>query len=175
MIKIGIDIMGGDFAPLATLEGAADVATKLHSDTHLVLVGDEKIIREKIAIDDYPNLSIFHTDEVIGMHEHPVKALQSKPNSSLAQGFKLLAKQEINAFASAGHSGAVMVGAMNSLKVVEGLLRPCIAIAFALPNGKRNILLDAGINADCKPEVLAQFGTLGSLYSQKVFGVETKV
>lgn len=172
MTRIGIDIMGGDYAPHTTLEGVLKAVSQLNSSTHLVLIGDEGIINKDLKVEDYPNLSIFHASEVIGMDEHPIKALQSKPNSSLAQGFGLLAQKKIDAFASAGHSGAIMVGAMHSVKLIEGIMRPCVATAFPLQDGSKNILLDVGINADCKPEVMVQFGKLGAIYAKSVFGLD---
>lgn len=174
MVKIGIDIMGGDYAPLATLEGVVLALDKLGPQTGLCLVGDEEAINDhlqKANIKD-DRLQIVPTTEVIEMGEHPIKALQKKRNSSMAVGFGLLAHKKIDAFASAGHSGAVMIGAIHSVKQIESVWRPCVASAFPLPNGNKNILLDVGINVDCKPEMLVQFAKLGSVYAHQVFNVE---
>ena len=111
--------------------------------------------------------------ETIGMHEHPTKALKEKPNSSIAIGFGLLQKGKSDAFISAGNTGAMMVGALYSVKAIDGILRPTIATPMPRQDGKFNFLLDSGINADCKPEHLVQFAQLGSLYSYHVLGVES--
>jgi glycerol-3-phosphate acyltransferase PlsX len=104
------------------------------------------------------------------MHEHPTKALKEKPNSSIAIGFGALQQGKADAFLSAGNTGAMMVGAMYSVKTIEGILRPTIASPLPRTDGGFNLLLDVGINADCKPEHLVQFAVLGSIYVQRVFG-----
>lgn len=167
--------MGGDYAPHATLEGVVKALDKINSTSQLVLIGDEHAIHDYLGdkATKSSNITIAPSTEVIQMNEHPVRAFQQKRDSSLAIGFGLLAKQEINAFASAGHSGAVMIGAMHSVKQIEGVWRPCVATPFPLPNGKKNILLDVGINVDCKPEMLVQFAKLGSVYAQQIYGIDS--
>src|SRR5690606_5639628 len=110
--------------------------------------------------------------EVIGMNEHPTKALKEKQQSSIAVGFGMLQMQKTDAFISAGNTGAMMVGAMYSVKTIEGIQRPTIASPIPRTDGKFNLLLDVGANADCKPENLLQFAQLGSLYVEHVYGVQ---
>jgi glycerol-3-phosphate acyltransferase PlsX len=104
------------------------------------------------------------------MNEHPTKALKEKPQSSISIGFHLLQSKKIDAFISAGNTGAMMVGAIYSIKLIEGILRPTISTILPRENGSLGLLLDVGINADCKPENLVQFAVLGSLYSQYIMG-----
>ena len=108
--------------------------------------------------------------QVIGMHEHPTKALKEKQQSSIAIGFHLLAKGSTDAFISAGNTGAMLVGALYSIKAIPGVLRPTISSMIPKDNGGAGILVDVGLNADCKPEQLNQFAILGSLYSQHILG-----
>src|SRR5690606_32921571 len=116
--------------------------------------------------------SFIHAPENISMHEHPTKAITQKPNSSIAKGFDLLKQGEIDSFASAGSTGAMLVGAVFSVKTIPGVIRP--AIATNVPKIKQGfgILLDVGANADCKPEMLPQFGLLGSLFAEHVYGID---
>lgn len=175
MTNIGIDIMGGDSAPKVTLEGSAKVLPLLGDDTCLHLIGPEEIINDFLVSNGLENdnrLKVIHAPEAIGMDEHPVKALQQKKNSSMAVGFGMLALKKIDGFASAGNSGAVMVGALNALKPIEGVMRPCVVSAFPQKNDSHNILVDVGINVDAKPEMLVQFAKLGEVYARLVYGVE---
>ncbi len=173
-MKLGIDIMGGDFAPRETTLGAILAHNELPSDVELVLIGDENLIRpilKEKGVDE--NLfTIIHTTEVIGMGEHPTKALPQKPNSSIAIGFSLLKEGKLDAFSSAGNTGAMLVGAMFSVKVIPGILRPAITTVLPKEDGSVGILLDVGANADCKPEVLYQFGVLGSLFAEHVYNIK---
>jgi len=118
------------------------------------------------------NLHIVHAEQVIEMHEHPTKALKEKQQSSIAIGFHLLASGKVDAFISAGNTGAMMVGALFSIKAIEGVSRPTIGAYIPRENGSLGLLLDAGINADCKPENLNQFAILGSLFAEHILGVE---
>jgi glycerol-3-phosphate acyltransferase PlsX len=174
-MKIGIDMMGGDFAPLETVKGIKQFLNSASSDPdiHLVLIGDQAQVlplldTEAISPDRF---SIVHAPEIIDMHEHPTKALKGKPNSSINIGFQLLAKEEIDAFISAGNTGAMMVGAMYSIKAIDGIQRPTISTVLPRENGSRGLILDVGINSDCKPENLLQFAILGSLYSKHILGI----
>jgi glycerol-3-phosphate acyltransferase PlsX len=106
------------------------------------------------------------------MHDHPTRAIPQKPNSSIAVGFDLLAKKEIDAFASTGNTGAMLVGSIYKINTVPGIIRPCITTTLPGFDGSKSILLDVGSNADCKADVLYQFGVLGSLYVKNLYGVE---
>ena len=117
-------------------------------------------------------MHFIQADEVIGYHEHPTKALKEKQKSSISIGFHLLATGKIDAFISAGNTGAMLVGAMFSIKAIPGVLRPTIATVMPKLNGSTGVLLDVGLNADCKPEQLNQFAILGSLYAEHILGIK---
>lgn len=173
-MKIGIDIMGGDYAPDATISGAILAYRELPKDISIVLVGDENIIlpilQEKGI--DRGVFKIVHTTEVIGMGEHPTKALSQKQNSSISVGFQLLKEKEIDAFAGTGNTGAMLVGAIYSVKSVQGVIRPCITSLLPKEMGGKGVILDVGTNADCKPDVLYQFGILGSIFAELIYGIK---
>ena len=173
-MRIGLDISGGDFAPKATIDGALLAREVLSNDVTIVLLGDEEIIRSEFAkrgkvLDGF---EVVHAPEVITYHDHPTRAIPKKPNSSIAIGFDLLAKANLDVFASTGNTGAMLVGAMYKLNTVPGIIRPCITSTLPAMDGSQAILLDVGSNADCKADVLYQFAVLGALYSQHVHGVE---
>ncbi len=173
-MNIGLDMMGGDFAPLEAAKGIRLYLTEHKAPVTLFLFGDEAqltplVQQEKISAD---KIKIVHAPQVIGMHEHPTKALKEKQQSSIAVGFHYLASHKIDAFISAGNTGAMLVGAMFSIKVIEGVLRPTIATVIPKENGNTGILLDVGLNADCKPENLNQFAVLGSLYAKHILDIE---
>lgn len=173
-MRIGLDILGGDFAPEATTLGAILAKQALGSEAELVLIGDEpKIVeilqREGASKDDF---TIVHAPEVIGMGEHPTKAFAKKPNSSITVGYGLLKQGQIDVFASSGNTGAMLVGAMYTVKAVSGVIRPSITSVIPKEDGGVGIILDVGINADCKPDVLYQFGILGSLLAEHIFNID---
>ena len=173
-MRIGIDIMGGDYAPQKTVHGAILALNELTSDTKIVLFGREsEIISELIQHNiNANNFEIINCTDVIDMGEHPTKAFKSKPNSSIAKGFEYLAKGKIDGFASAGNTGAMFVGGYYSVKAITGVLRPAISTLIPREDGGVTVLLDVGANADCKPDVLYQFGILGSLFSEHVCGIK---
>ena len=113
-----------------------------------------------------------HAPQVIEMHEHPTRALKEKQKSSIAVGFQLLATNQIDAFISAGNTGAMLVGSLYNLKPIEGVLRPAISTIIPKENGSTGLLLDVGLNSDCKPEHLNQFATMGTVYAQNIMGIE---
>ena len=172
-IRIGIDIMGGDFAPQATTEGAILAQKELNNNVDLFLIGNEKVIlsilKEKGI--DCTLFNIINAPDVIEMGDHPTKAFAKKPNSSIAVGFQLLKEGVIDGFASAGNTGAMFVGGYMSVKPIAGVLRPCISSVLPKEDGGVNVILDVGANADCKPDVLYQFGILGSLFAEYVCGI----
>jgi glycerol-3-phosphate acyltransferase PlsX len=174
-MKIGFDVMGGDFAPKEAIAGAVQAYHELNSGERIVLFGDKDmvlpLIKEHGLAEDA--FDYVHTSEVIGMGEHPTKAITQKRNSSIAVGFTMLAQKQIDAFVSAGNTGAMLVGAMFSVKPIEGVIRPCVTAIIPKPNGKFGLLLDAGANADCKPDVLYQFGVLGHLMAKNIMGIES--
>lgn len=171
-MKIGVDAMGGDHAPEAVVLGAILAQKQLSADQRIVLFGDEKqivsLLKRENANPD--NFDIVNSTEVIEMCENPAKAFTKKPDSSISNGFKALATKQIDGFASAGSTGAMLVGAMYTVKQVSGIIRPSIASFIPVSEKKFNLLLDVGLNPDCKPEVLYQYGILGSLYAKFVLG-----
>jgi len=126
-MKIGLDVMGGDFAPGATVAGAILALKDLPPADRIVLIGLQDIILEELSkhgVD--PSLfDIVHATEVIGMGEHPTHAILRKPDSSIGVGFKCLKNKSIDAFASAGSSGAMLVGSIYSVNNIQGVIRPC--------------------------------------------------
>jgi glycerol-3-phosphate acyltransferase PlsX len=177
-MKIGLDIMGGDYAPKAAVLGAIEAYKALPAGQELVLVGNKEVAVSILQENDFnpDHFGFVHTTEVIGMGEHPTKAISQKPDSSIAKGYRLLKEGEIDAFSSAGNTGAMLVGAMFSVKTIPGVLRPALTAIVPKLKGGLGILLDVGANADCKPDMLLQFGLLGSLFAQAVYNIsEPKV
>lgn len=173
-MKIALDAMGGDFAPDCTVEGAILASKELPEGNVLVLTGPEPklqdLFQQKGGVPS--NVEIFHADEVIEMGEHPTKALSQKPNSSIAVGYGLLKQGAVKAFCSAGNTGAMHVGAMFTIKSIEGVIRPGIAGFVPKESGGFGVILDVGANADCKPDVLSQFAEIGSIYAENVFEID---
>ncbi|HRO83240.1 MAG TPA: phosphate acyltransferase PlsX [Niabella sp.] len=174
-MNIGIDMMGGDYAPLEAVKGIARYFSEnQREDVHLFLFGNADAITPHITsynISD-AKITLVPTTQVIDMHEHPTKALKEKTDSSIAIGFKYLATGKIDAIMSAGNTGAMLVGAMFSIRPVEGVLRPTISSIIPQQNGGTGLLLDVGINSDCKPEQLNQFAIMGSVFSENILGVK---
>ncbi len=173
-MKIGLDIMGGDYAPKATVLGAIEARKSLLPEQKLVLIGDEAVAHDLLQQQGVsPDLFEFvHTTEVIGMGEHPTKAIVQKPGSSISVGFKLLKEGAIQAFSSAGNTGAMLVGGMFSVKTIPGVVRPAMTTIVPKLKGGLGILLDVGANADCKPDNLLQFGILGSLLAESIYNIK---
>lgn len=172
-MKIGLDIMGGDFAPENCLDGAIDALKSLPADVRIVLIGDMAKAKAYLSGKQVAESHFDFVDapDVIEMGEHPTKALAQKPNSSISVGYKLLKENQIQSFASAGNTGAMLVGAMFSVKAVPGVIRPCITSILPKENGGFGIVLDVGTNADCKPDVLYQFAILGSVFAKEVYKI----
>jgi phosphate acyltransferase len=174
VMTIGLDMMGGDFAPLEAIKGTSEYLEQQASQTTLVLIGDESRLHPLISEYKIPpeKIKVVHADQVIDMHEHPTKALKEKKKSSIAIGFHLLASGKIDAFISAGNTGAMLVGALFSIKALEGVLRPTISTIIPKEDGGTGLLLDVGLNADCKPEQLNQFAVMGSVFAQTILGID---
>ncbi|WP_418669492.1 MULTISPECIES: phosphate acyltransferase PlsX [Alistipes] len=173
MLKIGVDAMGGDFAPEAAVQGAVLALEAIGPDSRIVLFGDEAKIKAVLEAEgcSAERFDIVATTEVIEMGDHPAKAFQAKADSSITVGFGYLAKGAIDGFASAGSTGAMMVGSMYAVKPIEGVIRPTISSIVPTIAGRPALLLDVGLNVDCKPEVLAQYGLIGSIYAEAVLGI----
>lgn len=174
-MNIALDMMGGDYAPLEAVKGISLFLAEGGSNISLTLIGDEAKVNELLLANAIPltNIAVIHAAQFIDMHEHPTKALREKQQSSIAIGFSLLAAGKTDAFISAGNTGAMMVGALFSIKAIEGVTRPTIGAYIPRENGTLGLLVDAGINADCKPENLTQFAILGSLYAEHILGYKT--
>lgn len=173
-LRIGVDAMGGDFAPEAVVKGVVESIALLQPTTQVVLFGDKERIEQLLADEGYKGnrIEIVPTTEVITMHDHPAKAFQTKTNSSIRKGFEYLKAGKIDGFASAGSTGAMMAGAMLTVGITEGVIRPAISAAIANVKGGYTLLLDVGLNVDCKPEVLCQYGLMGSIYAKDLWGLE---
>ncbi len=171
-MNILLDAMGGDYAPQEAIKGVKSFLSE-DATTTISLVGSEELcmpLLKEYEI-DLNRVSFIPSTQVIEMHEHPTKALKEKQNSSIAIGFQHLKEGNADAFISAGNTGAMLVGTAFSIKAIEGVLRPTIGSPAPKLNGGLGLLLDVGLNADCKPELLDQFAVLGSLYSQEVLGI----
>jgi glycerol-3-phosphate acyltransferase PlsX len=173
-VSIGIDMMGGDYAPLEAVKGVRAYLTSFSHPVNLLLIGNKAELENLLAEHDIssPLVSIIHADETIDMHEHPTRALKEKKKSSIAIGFHLLASGKMDAFISAGNTGAMLVGALFSIKALEGVIRPAISTIVPQADGSSALLLDVGLNADCKPEQLNQFAIMGAVYAQLVLGID---
>ena len=173
-MNIGLDMMGGDLAPLEAVKGVLQYLEEEDSPATLVLIGKKEQLDP--LLHEYPapidRFNIVHAEQVIDMHEHPTKALKEKQHSSIAIGFQLLAAGKTDAFISAGNTGAMMVGSLFSIKAIEGVLRPTIGAYMPREDGTLGLLVDAGLNADCKPENLNQFALLGSLFAKYILNFE---
>lgn len=169
MIRIALDAMGGDHAPMEIVRGARDAAHEL--GVHIILVGhEEKILKELDGEEVGEHISIVHAPEVVGMDEHPVSAIRKKKNSSIVVATKLVKEGAAAAVVSAGSTGAQMASSLFILGRISGVDRP--AISTLLPTAKGVlVLLDAGANVDCRPQHLKQFAVMGSLYAEKVLGL----
>ena len=179
MMKIVLDAMGGDNAPKVNVDGAID-ALREFDDIEIILVGPQELMEKTIgeyadqavcaAVRD--RLHIANATEVISTEEHPVMALRRKKDSTFNVGMDIVRRKEAQAFVSAGSTGAVMAGAMFKIGRIKGIDRPAIGAMLPVP-GRPMLLMDAGANTDCKPEWINQFAMMGSIYMNRVMGVET--
>jgi len=174
-MNIVLDMMGGDYAPDEATKGVQIFLSENHDPSiSLTLIGNEDLLLpllEKYQIKS-EKINVVHASEIIGMHEHPTKALKEKQQSSIAIGFHLLATGKTDAFISAGNTGAMMVGSLYSIKAITGVARPAIGAYMPRDNGKTSLLVDVGLNADCKPENLSQFALLGSLFAKYILNFD---
>lgn len=170
-MRVVIDAYGGDNAPLEIVKGAALASNELGVD--VTLTGNkteiEKIINDN-ALSFKGDLKIIHTEDVISMHDEPTTLLKAHSESSMALAFKELAEGNADAFVSAGSTGAVVVGGTLIIKRIKGIKRPALAGLIPSPQG-HYMLMDMGANAECRPEMLQQFGIMASVYLEKVEGI----
>ena len=173
-MKIILDAMGGDNAPMAPVLGAVQAAKDFGAQITLIGRGEEilRALKEK-GIDTLPQgVTVVHAEEVVDIHEDPAAAVRKKKNSSMMQGLKMLADGEGDAFISAGSTGALLSGATLIVKRVKGIRRAAMGPVMPNKAGGKTVILDCGANAECTPEFLLQFGIVGSLYAKKYLGVE---
>ena len=171
-MKIAVDAAGGDYAPHEIVKGAIKAADELGIE--IVLVGRKNVLRalsDKAL--DKTGVTIVDAKQVIDFNEHPIRALQSKPDSSIVVGINLVKSGEADAFVSAGNTGAVFGAALLNLGKVEGITRPAIGVFLDTISSRPALLVDAGANADCRPEHLMEFARLGSLYSRYMLKIDS--
>ena len=171
-MRIVVDAFGGDNAPLEIVKGAADASCQFK--TEITLTGNKETI-EKIIDENnlkfFGDLVIVNTDDVISMNDDPTTILKSHSNSSMALAFKELCDSKADAFVSAGSTGAIVVGGTLIVKRIKGIKRPALGGLIPSPDG-HYMLMDMGANAECRSEMLAQFGIMASVYLEKVEGIE---
>jgi len=170
-MRIAVDAMGGDHAPREIVAGAVEAARGLKDLTTLILVGPEEVLRQELKqYGTIPaKLVIRHASEVIGMEESPALAIRKKKDNSISRMMDMITAGEADAAVSAGNTGAMVVAATLKLRTLEGIQRP--AIATVMPtSGRPIVVIDAGANTDCTPEMLAEFGIMGSVYSREILG-----
>ncbi len=173
-MNIALDMMGGDFAPLEAVKGLKLYLQQVNpadGAANVLCVGNEAEVKPLLHQYGLEGVAVVHAPEVIGYNEHPTKALKEKQRSSIAIGFNLLATGKADAFISAGNTGAMLVGTMYTIKAIPGITRPTIATVVPTLHGGTSLLLDVGLNADCKPELLNQFAILGSLYAKHILNI----
>ncbi|MCL1792693.1 MAG: phosphate acyltransferase PlsX [Oscillospiraceae bacterium] len=172
-MKILLDVMGGDYAPVESVKGAALAVDEL--DLEVALVGDENKINRVIEENGLPkkNIEIIHAEKAITMEDDPISVVKENKDSSMGVCFRLLADDKggkLCAMVSAGNSGALLAGSTLVVKRINDIKRA--AIAVVLPYERKSLLIDAGANLDIKAEYLKQFGFMGSIYMKKIFGIE---
>ena len=170
-MKIGFDGMGGDHGPVETVKGAIDALAIIKSD--IVIYGDIEKIQNELAKYKYDisRLTVVATTQVIENDDKPVKAIKSKDDESMVVGLKSLRKGEIDAFVSAGNTGALLAGGLLKVGRIKGISRPAICTIYPTMHGA-SVLVDAGANAECKSRNLVEFAYFGSMYADKVLGIK---
>ncbi|MGV2941070.1 phosphate acyltransferase PlsX [Mesobacillus sp. LC4] len=167
-MRLAVDAMGGDNAPREIVLGAMKAIEK-YNDIHIVLVGDEKKIREHLTNEE--RIEILHTEEVILATDEPVRAVRRKKTASMVLAAQQVADGKVDACISAGNTGALMAAGLFVVGRIEGIERPALAPTLPTIGGEGFVLLDVGANADAKPEHLVQYAIMGSIYSEKARGI----
>lgn len=172
-IRIAVDAMGGDFAPLNEVSGAIIAAEEKPELLEIILVGKENSVKEEIAKHkvSLKNISVVNADEVVTMEDSPTDSLKTKPNSSLSVGLNLMKEKKADAFVSVGNTGAVMTASILKLGRLQGVGRPTIGSLFPTDFGK-TMVFDVGASVDCKPNHLVEFALMGSIYMKYIYNVE---
>lgn len=175
-MRIAIDAMGGDYAPEEIVAGAVDAANGMDGLTTLFLVGQEEAIRKELAKHGKipPKIVVRHAAETVGMEETPALAIRKKKDNSISRCMDMVKAGEADAAVSAGNTGAMVVAATLKLRTLEGIQRP--AIATVIPTlGRPLVLIDAGANTDCTPDLLVEFAVMGSVYAREILGAKDPV
>lgn len=175
-MNIALDVMGGDFAPEIPIDGAIEALNSLSYNDKIILVGDENLIHDVLDSKkvDRTAFAVVNASETISMNEPPTLALSRKKSSSIAIGYKLVKNGQADAFVGAGNTGAMLVGSVYSLNMIPGIIRPCIPALIPRANGKgHNLVLDVGTNPDARPDVLYQYGIIGSVYAGLIMGIKS--
>ena len=170
-MRILVDVMSGDNAPLEMLKGVS-LAAKEYKEHEILIVGDQNEISH-IAITneiDITGIDIIHADSVINMEDNPICVVRDKKNSSMSVGLKALAKGDVDAFVSAGNTGALITGATIIVKRIAGINRP--AIASVIPLGNPILLMDSGANLTVTSDNICQFAFMGAKYMEKIYGLD---
>ncbi len=172
-MRIAVDAMGGDYAPRQNVSGAISAARLAKGHFEIVLVGDENKLQHELSHHFRTNelaLTIHHASEKVEMSESPAVALKQKKDSSISVAMQLHKEGKVDAVVSAGNTGAILASALFQLRKIKGVNRP--AIGSMLPNGRSaTLLIDAGTNVDCKSKQLFEFGIMGSIFMNKLFGI----
>ena len=171
-MRIALDAMGGDDAPEINIDGAI-AAVQAFPELEVLLVGDEPVLKELLSNRGYADdrLIVTPADGAVGMHEKPTDALRQKPNCSIAVCWKLMATKEVDAVVSAGNTGAVVAAGLRTRLFLKGVKRPGIAVVLPTLTGG-SVLMDVGANPGARTEHLYQYGVMGSIYAQKMLGIE---
>ncbi|MBQ1959312.1 MAG: phosphate acyltransferase PlsX [Firmicutes bacterium] len=171
-MRIILDGMGGDNAPASVVEGAVLASREI--DHEIVIVGKEELISAELKKHKYDisKITIVDATEVITNDDAPVRAVRSKKDSSIVKGINMVKSGEGDVFISAGSTGALLSGGLFLLGRIQGIDRPALASVYPIIGGKASLLLDAGANAECKPNNLLEFGIMGNIYMEKVIGRE---
>lgn len=175
MCRVALDVMGGDHAPHSTLEGAG-IALAVHDDLHLLLVGDETVLKSLMASYGIKGAlaaraEIVHAPSVVTMEDKATCILKDKKDSSIRVAAQLVRDGRADGIVSMGHTGAAMVASKMVLGTLPGVDRPCLASVMPNMKGRPTVLLDVGANVDSKPEHIAQFALMGALYAEEVLGI----
>jgi phosphate acyltransferase len=173
-MRIGIDMMGGDFAPGSTIRGAILARDLLPVEAQIIFIGNQELITrysEEHQL-DVSGFSIVDALDIVGMEDHPLKAFKEKPDAGLFAGQRMLMEGSLDGFCSAGNTGAMMVGAMQIITSIPGIIRPAIAANIPNVEGAHSVLLDVGLNPDARPDVLYQYGSIGTIYAKLVHGIK---
>ncbi|MEW4490198.1 phosphate acyltransferase PlsX [Thalassoglobus sp. JC818] len=172
-MRIALDAMGGDDAPLVNVAGAIE-ALQEHSSLEISLVGDRPVVDELIDKQGYSGdrLEVVEADGFVGMHEKPMDALRQKPNCSIANCWKMMAAGQVDAVISAGNTGGVVAAGLRTRLFLKGVKRPGISVVLPTVTG-RSVLLDVGANPGARPEHLAQYAIMGTVFAREMLQIES--